>query len=70
MLSPINTRSTRAESHKTYMASAAFTIPESAGFLAGSSIYAGFVEGFDVPEAMVAFDTADFAAMLLRMYAK
>jgi hypothetical protein len=46
MLSPINNRSTRAESHKTYMASAAFTIPESAGFLAGSSIYAGFVEGF------------------------
>jgi hypothetical protein len=28
------------------MASAAFTIPESAGFLSGSSVYTGFVEGF------------------------
>jgi hypothetical protein len=46
LVPPINSRSTRAESHKTYMASAAFTIPEQAGFLAGSSVYAGFVEGF------------------------
>jgi len=46
MTPPINSRSTRAESHKTYMASAAFTIPEDVGFLAGSSVYAGFVEGF------------------------
>ena len=46
MLPPINLRSTRAESHKTYMASAAFTVPEDVGFLAGSTVYAGFVEGF------------------------
>ncbi|HKQ40648.1 MAG TPA: outer membrane beta-barrel protein [Verrucomicrobiae bacterium] len=46
LVPPINLRSPRAESHKTYMASAAFTIPESVGFLAGSSVYAGFVEGF------------------------
>ena len=42
----INVRSPRAESHKTYMASAAFTVPDDAGFLAGSTLYAGFVEGF------------------------
>lgn len=46
LIPPINSRSTRAESHKTYMASAAFTVPEDLGFLAGSSVYAGFVEGF------------------------
>lgn len=46
LIPPINSRSTRAESHKTYMVSAAFTIPEEMGFLAGSSVYAGFVEGF------------------------
>ncbi|HTD85063.1 MAG TPA: outer membrane beta-barrel protein, partial [Candidatus Binatia bacterium] len=46
LTAPINSRSPRAESAKTYMASAAFTIPESAGFLAGSSVYTGFVEGF------------------------
>jgi hypothetical protein len=46
MISPINSRSPRGESHKTYMASAAFTLPEQTGFLAGSTVYAGFVEGF------------------------
>jgi putative OmpL-like beta-barrel porin-2 len=46
MTAPINSRSPRAESHKTYMASAAFTLPEQTGFLAGSTVYAGFVEGF------------------------
>jgi len=46
MVPAINSRSPRAESHKTYMASAAMTVPESAGFLAGSTIYAGVVEGF------------------------
>jgi hypothetical protein len=42
----INARSGRAESHKTYMASLAFTVPEDAGFLAGSTIYSGLIEGF------------------------
>jgi len=46
MTSPINSRSPRAESQKTYMGSAAFTLPESTGFIAGSTVYAGFVEGF------------------------
>ena len=46
MTPPINSRSPRAESAKTYMASAAFTIPEAAGFLSGSTVYTGFVEGF------------------------
>jgi hypothetical protein len=42
----INGRSPRAESHKTYMGSVAFTVPEDWGFLNGSTVYAGFVEGF------------------------
>ena len=35
-----------AESYKTYMASIALTAPESMGFLAGSTLYVGFVNGF------------------------
>jgi hypothetical protein len=35
-----------AESFKTYMASMALTAPDSMGFLAGSTLYAGFVNGF------------------------
>lgn len=42
----INARSPRAESHKTYMGSVAVTIPESVGFLAGSTVYAGVIDGF------------------------
>lgn len=42
----INARSTRCESCKTYMSSLALTVPESAGFLAGSTVYAGFIDGF------------------------
>jgi hypothetical protein len=44
--SGINARSTRAESHKTYMGSITITAPESAGALAGSALYAGIVDGF------------------------
>lgn len=36
----------KAESYKTYMASVALTAPESMGFLAGSTLYGGFVNGF------------------------
>jgi len=36
----------KAESYKTYMASLALTAPDSMGFLAGSTFYAGFVNGF------------------------
>jgi hypothetical protein len=42
----INARSTRAESHKAYMASIAITAPDSMGFMSGSSLYAGVVDGF------------------------
>lgn len=42
--------SDRAESHKTYMASLAFTVPENAGFLAGSTVYSGLIEGFGSSE--------------------
>jgi hypothetical protein len=37
---------TEAESYKTYMASFALTAPDSWGFLSGSTLYAGFVNGF------------------------
>src|ERR1051325_11535930 len=37
----------KAESFKTYMGSFAVTAPESLGFLAGSTLYAGIVSGFD-----------------------
>lgn len=37
----------KAESYKTYMGSIALTAPESWGFLAGSTLYAGVVNGFN-----------------------
>jgi hypothetical protein len=42
----INNRSTQAESHKAYMGSIALTAPDSMGFMSGSSLYAGVVDGF------------------------
>ena len=42
----INARDPQNESYKTYMASVAITAPEDTGFLAGSTLYAGFVNGF------------------------
>lgn len=35
-----------AEARKTYMGSIAFTVPDSFGFLGGSTVYAGAVDGF------------------------
>ncbi len=37
----------KAESYKTYMASIAFTAPESMGFLKGSALYAGVINGWN-----------------------
>jgi hypothetical protein len=37
----------KAESYKSYMASTALTAPEEWGFIAGSTLYAGFVNGFN-----------------------
>ena len=37
---------TESDDYKTYMASIALTAPDSMGFLAGSTFYAGFVNGF------------------------
>ncbi len=37
----------RAESYKTYLASIALTAPDSWGFLAGSTAYASFINGFN-----------------------
>ena len=42
----VNARSPRAESHKAYMGSIAITAPDSMGFMSGSSLYAGVVDGF------------------------
>ncbi|MGD0259594.1 MAG: outer membrane beta-barrel protein [Verrucomicrobiota bacterium] len=38
---------TESESYKTYMVSMALTAPDSWGFLSGSTLYGGFVNGFD-----------------------
>lgn len=43
---PVQTANDHAESYKTYMGSLALTAPESMGFLAGSTLYAGIVNGF------------------------
>jgi len=37
----------KAESRKTYMASVAFKAPASLGFMEGSTLYAGFINGFN-----------------------
>ncbi|MCI0747808.1 MAG: porin, partial [Verrucomicrobia subdivision 3 bacterium] len=37
----------KAESYKTYMGSIAFTAPESFGFMQGSTLYFGIINGFD-----------------------
>lgn len=42
-----NANPPKAESYKTYMAAFALTAPESMGALAGSTLYAGVVNGFD-----------------------
>lgn len=42
------------ESYKTYMASVAITAPDSLGFLAGSTLYAGVVNGFNNEVSSVA----------------
>ncbi|MBI3849180.1 MAG: outer membrane beta-barrel protein [Verrucomicrobia bacterium] len=44
---PGDTDRNKAESYKTYMASLAFTAPSDWGFLSGSSLYAGIVNGFN-----------------------
>ncbi|HWI59041.1 MAG TPA: outer membrane beta-barrel protein, partial [Bacillota bacterium] len=44
--SPIETVNPQAESYKTYMGSIALTAPDSLGFLAGSTLYGGIVNGF------------------------
>lgn len=37
----------RAESYKTYMGSLAFTVPKDTGFIEGSTLYVGFINGFN-----------------------
>jgi len=46
----------KAESHKTYMGSLAFTAPDSWAFLSGSSFYAGIVSGLDDNEVGSDYD--------------
>ena len=45
-----------AESYKTYMGSVALTAPDSMGFLSGSTLYAGIVNGFN-DNGLQAFNT-------------
>jgi hypothetical protein len=57
----INTRATavgRSESEKTYMGLVSLTAPESAGFLAGASLYAGIIDGINT--AWPASDTTHY----------
>ena len=44
---------TKAESYKTYMGSISVTAPDSWGFLAGSTMYAGVVNGFNDGRSLV-----------------
>lgn len=44
---PVQPVNPYAESYKTYMASLAVTAPDSMGFLAGSTLYGGVVNGFN-----------------------
>jgi hypothetical protein len=44
---PVQASNPYAESYKTYMGSVAITAPESLGFAAGSTLYAGIVNGFN-----------------------
>jgi hypothetical protein len=46
----------KAESSKTYMASFLITVPENCGFLAGSTLEAGFVNGLDENEGRSDYD--------------
>ena len=48
---PVQTVNSQAESYKSYMGSLALTAPESAGFLAGSTLYGGAVNGFSASYA-------------------
>jgi hypothetical protein len=48
---PVQDDNPKAESYKTYMGSMALTAPESTGFLAGSTLYAGVVNGFSASYA-------------------
>ena len=43
----INNRSARTESSKSYMGALTLTAPDSMGFLAGSALYLGFVDGYN-----------------------
>lgn len=44
---PVQTVNPAAESYKTYMGSVAVTAPQSLGFLSGSTLYGGVVNGYD-----------------------
>src|ERR1051325_95133 len=47
----------KAESQKTYMGSFAITAPDSLGFLSGSTLYAGVVNGFSSKNSLVGLET-------------
>ena len=49
----VNSRAPNAESYKTYLGSVTLTAPESMGFLAGSTLSGGIVNGYNVPASAV-----------------
>lgn len=52
----------KAESYKTYMGSIALTAPDSWGWAAGSSFYAGVVNGFSGPGAVTGYSQTSWYA--------
>lgn len=54
---PVAYDNQHAESYKAYMGSVALTAPETMGFLAGSTLYAGIVNGFqgDMAETLTSY---------------
>ena len=68
---PVQGTNPYAESYKTYMGSIAITAPESMGFLSGSTLYGGVVNGYNNSVAFspgVSPTVAAFAAPSLNAY--
>ncbi len=62
---PIDPNHHQAESYKTYMVSIALTAPDSFGFLAGSTLYGGIVNGFNEHETVSAATEANSTSYYL-----
>ncbi|HWH67798.1 MAG TPA: outer membrane beta-barrel protein, partial [Candidatus Sulfotelmatobacter sp.] len=67
--SPIETVNPQAESYKTYMGSIALTAPDSLGFLAGSTLYGGIVNGFSTTQTRSASAISGYGENVTSYYA-